>query len=265
MTIVLEKVQEVAWKEYNPEFGNQVLVSDHGDDNACFRDVEFEAGANTTIRLREKTQIHHSTGLAIWNCSRILSGHLMDNPGLVKDQKVLELGAGVGLVGIVAHHLNADQVIVTDGDTDVMANLSHNVYMNRRDDHNENSQSSLSCRQLVWGRNLTTFQQEQGFHSVILATDVLYSSKCVEPLWQTVDELLAPDGLFLLAFCPHSVTMDEVLDKAEQLGFQWACPNISECVEDEEEESKDSLNDFGLDRMVYNDFGYHVFHFKRIL
>lgn len=260
--IATPQVQEdqyvIDWKEYNPEFGDHALrkptTAETNNDDHDFHHLEFDfENLETTITLREKSKISHSTGLALWTCSQILGSYLTDHPELVKDQRVLELGAGLGLCGVVAHHLDAHHVLVTDGDTDVLHNLQHNMKLNHRED---SSESNLSCTQLVWGRDLHNFRR----HPVILATDVLYSPQNIEPLWQTVDNLLEPDGLFLLAFAPHNVTIDQVLDKAEQLGFTWTCPNISESTQHEDDEEKLEEDHF----FSSSEYGYYVFHFQRI-
>jgi predicted nicotinamide N-methyase len=52
-------------------------------------------------------------GLKIWDCSIDLVNYLGQNPELAKDKKVLELGCGQGLPGIMAlRHCNADMIVL---------------------------------------------------------------------------------------------------------------------------------------------------------
>ena len=255
------------WKEVNPEFGSHSDVPHDRDDNSneegLSRTMVFDFDEiNDEITLRTKVGISQSTGLAIWTCSQILSGYLIDNPHHVRDERVLELGAGLGLCGIVAHKLGARQVLATDGDVDVLENLRYNL------DQNADCSSTVACPQLVWGKNLSEFEQVHDQQGVILATDVFYAPGCVKPLWQTVDHLLKDNGRFLLAFCPRKVALEDVLDEARDKGFTWACPDITACSDssdseddDNEEETKEECFDDHIPSA--NGFGYHVFLFKR--
>jgi predicted nicotinamide N-methyase len=209
-------------------------------------EFDFE-NVDTKITLRAKLKINQTSGLALWTCSQILSGYLVENAHFVREKRVLELGSGLGLCGIVSHLLGASEVIATDGDLDVLQNLRHNVNENRIC-----NDSIVSCPQLIWGQGLNTFEDVYSKQSVILATDVFYSPHLVDPLWRTVDKLLEPDGIFLLGFCRHNVTINQVLDKAEDLGFKWTRPNIAEGEDDGDEGFSDTSS-----------FAYFVFVFER--
>jgi predicted nicotinamide N-methyase len=180
-------------------------------------------------------------------CSQILSGYLVDNAHFVRGKRVLELGSGLGLCGILSHLLGASEVIATDGDLDVLRNLRYNMNENRMC-----NDSILSCPQLIWGQGLNTFEYVYSKQSVILATDVFYSPHLIDPLWYTVDKLLEPDGIFLLGFCRRNVTINQVLDKAEDLGFKWTRPNIAEGEDDGDEYFSN-----------ISSFEYFVFVFER--
>ncbi len=54
-----------------------------------------------------------STGMTLWESSKNLCTFLCENPDVVKDKSVIELGAGLGLAGIVAHKLGAKKVLVS--------------------------------------------------------------------------------------------------------------------------------------------------------
>jgi predicted nicotinamide N-methyase len=194
-------------------------------------EFEFE-NIDTKITLRAKSKISQSTGLALW---------------IVRGKRVLELGSGLGLCGILSHLLGASEVIATDGDLDVLRNLRYNMNENRMC-----NDSILSCPQLIWGQGLNTFEYVYSKQSVILATDVFYSPHLIDPLWYTVDKLLEPDGIFLLGFCRRNVTINQVLDKAEDLGFKWTRPNIAEGEDDGDEYFSN-----------ISSFEYFVFVFER--
>jgi SAM-dependent methyltransferase len=118
-------------------------------------------------------------GASVYNCSILLAAYLLDNAApLVHGNTVLELGAGLGLVSIVAAaSTEASIVVCTDGDADVVSLAAENALRNGVGGKEagaalEGSVGSsadrgvsetlphratagdaptLSCRQLLWG------------------------------------------------------------------------------------------------------------------
>uniref|UniRef100_A0A7S3Q159 Calmodulin-lysine N-methyltransferase n=1 Tax=Chaetoceros debilis TaxID=122233 RepID=A0A7S3Q159_9STRA len=235
---------DVAWKEFNihgksdnldenEEAGDTNFIShlfDNPDDDP-YETKEYTFAKlpteDKTIHLRGQSDIQVSTGLAVWLGSEVLCEYLTNYPNLVKDKKVLEFGAGVGLCGIASHLMGAARVLMTDGDTDVLDNLRHNVNLNIKTSGDE-EKSSVSCPQLVWGtgRNAYFFQEAYGTSDVLIATDCVYMTQSLEPLWQSVNELLEPvGGIFLYVNrCAQQVSIELVLKHATSYGFTWAEP-----------------------------------------
>ena len=91
------EVMDRKWSEINPEFGSQDILHDEKDRGLAYQSMEFEfENIERTIKLRGKSRISQSTGLALWTCSQILSGYLAENKHYVQEKRVLELGAGLG-------------------------------------------------------------------------------------------------------------------------------------------------------------------------
>ena len=174
---------------------------------------------------QDSDEIWKSTGMTVWKAAEFLSDYLVQHRAelLRNNQRVLELGAGLGLCGVLAHSLTANTVCVTDGDTDVLPLLRSNVERNKRND-------KLSCRQLLWGRGSSEnfLKQQQGdAFDVILAADIIYATSIIEPLLETIQVLLKKTGVFVMAFKTRDVPVDIgfVLERSRVAGF------VSECVE----------------------------------
>ena len=53
-------------------------------------------------------------GGKLWDSSMILAEYLLSHSDLIKSRRVIELGSGLGLIGIVSSLLGAEEVLVTD-------------------------------------------------------------------------------------------------------------------------------------------------------
>jgi SAM-dependent methyltransferase len=208
----------------------------------------------------ELGQTLHSTGLTLWRASELLCDYMIRNANtnsadgstgstgtgtMTMDNKnVLELGAGLGLCGILAHHLQAANVVLTDGDTDALKLMRSNVAANCQgtgasagscDANSCDSASSIQCRQLVWGdkERLDDLRRagpfENGFH-LVLGADIIYVVEILEPLFQSVQRLLADGGQFWLAYARRNVKIDWVLEMATRYGFTYETPDDTEGV-----------------------------------
>jgi Lysine methyltransferase len=156
------------------------------------------------------------------------------------------------LNGILAHRLapQTSTVVVTDGDTDTLVHLRNNVEINR-------ASNNISARQLLWGRDTAQAFAESGKHGecngddsgsfdVILASDIIYANAVIDPLWETIQTLLAyPRGSFWMAFARREVpvTIDFVLQKAKEHGFCYKLVAESNCDVRDVENENSSEND----------------------
>eukprot|EP00978_Attheya_sp_CCMP212_P007268 scaffold16926_cov59-Attheya_sp.AAC.2 len=206
----------------------------------------FEFGSNIKIPLRgikaENGQTLHSTGLTLWRASHLLCNYLVSHTKeIVENKTILELGAGLGLCGILAHKLGTRSVVLTDGDTDTLAEMRHNVLINTNQTTEKQDGSKIStitCRQLRWGRNVDTFFEQQkqvqtainerwNGYDIIMGSDIIYVEEIIEPLFQTVVTLLGKDGKFLLAYARRNVSIDLVFACAQRHDLTWTvnCPD----------------------------------------
>lgn len=225
--------------------------------------------SSTTIRLKlqgykyEADEIWTSTGLTLWRAADFLCDYIVNHHTDLfvhsghNELRILELGAGLGLVGILVHNIlvqiglttrevtssecdphrtdlttttanstPCSFVCVTDGDTNTLEQLRHNIECNCDLSTSTALVHKIICRQLLWGRNTAgSFLQHNDptrSFDVILSSDIIYAACIVEPLWQTIQTVLSDSGVFIMAFAKRRVpvTIEEVLIEADKAGFR---------------------------------------------
>lgn len=76
---------------------------------------------------------HNDVGVAkVWEAGAALAEYIIYNPFMIKDRNVVELGAGVGLTGLVAAAYGAKSVHMTDYTVPTLENLKYNVKGNEK-------------------------------------------------------------------------------------------------------------------------------------
>ena len=161
---------------------------------------------------------HNDVGIRkVWEAGACLAEFLISNPALIRDKKVLELGAGVGLTGIVAAGLcQAKHLHMTDYTEACLDNMEHNITVNKDwlvrqgvnvDDNEYECSRKLTSGYLEWTecaegdndingrREVSTgkpFQISEA--EVLLAADVVYDASQIPSLVQSVKLLLSSGG-----------------------------------------------------------------------
>ena len=170
----------------------------------CFS-FQLRDGVPVQVELNDAPLVaedHTSVGLQSWASSILLAERICANPsrfGLEatgKTLRVLELGAGTGLLSITAAQILARAqtdippiIVATDFHPDVLANLQRNVDTN-------DDVGGVLVRELDWSRpNLGNAPLDQTF-DIILAADVVYEPPHASWIASCVTALLArPAGV----------------------------------------------------------------------
>uniref|UniRef100_H3D8Q1 Methyltransferase 21C, AARS1 lysine b n=1 Tax=Tetraodon nigroviridis TaxID=99883 RepID=H3D8Q1_TETNG len=142
--------------------------------------------AGQDINIHESMDTY---GALIWPGAVALSQFLENNQQQVNllDKAVLELGAGTGLLSIVACLLGA-WVTATDL-PDILSNLTFNLLRNTKG----RSRYTPQVAALTWGQDLERDFPFPSFHyDYVLAADVVYPHGCLEDLLRTMRHFCRP-------------------------------------------------------------------------
>ncbi len=127
----------------------------------------------------------------IWPSGIALADEIVAHPELVRGLRVLEIGSGLGVTASVAL-LNGADLTVADYSTESLLLCRYNGLLNSgREPH---------TLRINWRDPSTELREvaADGF-PVVLAADVLYEKRDIDPLLDLIEWLLAPGGLFWLA------------------------------------------------------------------
>jgi methyltransferase-like protein 23 len=128
---------------------------------------------------------HLPYGLLLWESAVALAQHLVQVPALVANKRVLELGAGVGLPGLVARTLGAEV-----WQTDRLEEAITLAELNAR----ENDVGGVHRFCGDWEQ-----WTDERRYDVILGADILYETAAHAALAAIVDSRVAPQGRVLFA------------------------------------------------------------------
>ncbi len=143
-------------------------------------------------------------GWDIWeSATDLLCRFLVAYPHLVRDRHVIELGAGVGVVSILAAKLEAANVVCTDYDTVALSMASLNAKLNHVSHICDFETFDWDCSTLPFSL------AGDGSSTLLLGSDLMYSSACASKLRKAIIQILSqqPSALMLLSHeVRHSVT-----------------------------------------------------------
>ncbi|KAG2148071.1 putative methyltransferase-domain-containing protein [Suillus clintonianus] len=150
--------------------------------------LSFPVGS-PLVSISLKVDASHGCGGIAWPAGEVLSNYIaFRGNGYLDGKKIVELGSGTGLVGLVAGALGGT-VWITD-QAPMLDIMQQNVTLN-------NLQSCVSVRELNWGETLLSDMPPP---ELILAADCVYFEPAFPLLVQTLSEM-AVSGSTEILFC----------------------------------------------------------------
>jgi predicted nicotinamide N-methyase len=139
-----------------------------------FVDCDIELAEPARVSLLESKNLiaaDGTTGLRTWEASIYLTCWLSTYIGrsLVTGRRVLELGAGSGLIStFCGKYLEPRRIIGTDGSEEVVERLKENLKAN-----DISITSDYNARQLLWGENIGDVGDRMNEFDLILGADIV--------------------------------------------------------------------------------------------
>jgi ETFB lysine methyltransferase len=151
----------------------------------------------------------------VWHSAVALGDFLLQHPVLVRRREVLEIGCGLGVPGIIAASLGAT---VTFSDNDETALLAAELNLQTTLPDVVASFASLDFR---------TPPDRQW--PVILAADVIYEARFIDPLAAFLARALEKEGTVVLAE-PNRLVAVPFFARLEACGFTYARHSVNASV-----------------------------------
>lgn len=162
--------------------------------------------------------LHLPYWMYLW-ASAVGLGHHLERMVTLTGQRVLELGCGFGLAGIVACQEGAS-VLFTDCEREALRFAQYNAVQNRCADR-------ATFLQMDWNAPCL-----KGKFSRILASDVIYEEKDWHPIIALMQRHLAPDGEVILSE-PNRTNTSPFFELVSSHGFRYEEYGYTVCLEDD--------------------------------
>lgn len=181
------------------------------------------------LSLKQNSQAQTHTGGVIWETSYLLLEYLLHQAMHKSEQKasigpkIIEVGAGCGLLGLaLAAQIPSTHVVLTETKEVLDTILLPNLHNNKSMVPSKSSVKACSLDWLVYEDDAKQNDLQSTKFDMILGTDVVFSTKLVEPLLATMNFLSHDKTIAYLCLqsdrCPSSFQI--LLNKAAKYHFR---------------------------------------------
>ncbi|XP_019721071.1 protein N-lysine methyltransferase METTL21D [Hippocampus comes] len=215
-----------------------------GEHNYFVRQIDKNDGSLLTVCQCYMGDV----GCVVWDAAIVLAKYLetkqfydpSSGVNLWAGQRVVELGAGTGVVGLMAATLGAN-VSVTDLE-DLQTLLKVNIQGNQA----LISGGSITAKVLKWGEDVSGFLPHPNY---VLMADCIYYKQSVTPLVETLKLLSGPETCIICCYEQRTEGINPKVEKQffELLQQSFNCEEIPLSKHDSEFSSPD----------------IHILHFKK--
>ena len=147
----------------------------------------------------------------VWPSGVALADAITKEPETIRDKPVLEIGSGLGVTAVAAIQAGAE-VVVADYARESLVLCRYNAL--------RNAGREPETLRVNWRRpERSLLDRVGGGFPIVLAADVLYEGRDVDPLLRLVAQLVAPGGLLWLAE-PGRPVARRFLEAAGEVGWR---------------------------------------------
>jgi predicted nicotinamide N-methyase len=165
-------------------------------------DIHLEGNHHVKVKTIGDNPGHKQSGQYLWPAAEKAANYFIQHwaEGLAAS-RILELGAGCGLTGLVLSQFEGvTEIVFTDYDYGTLKLIEESIELNRTA-----SSTKFIVDFLQWGdfefdprKRVSEENWETQKFDLIIGTDLLYSKDVVLPLFQTVKFFLNKSGKFVL-------------------------------------------------------------------
>ncbi|CAE8639041.1 unnamed protein product [Polarella glacialis] len=198
------------------------------------------------IEVQVREPFIAGTGGRSWQAGHVLAHWLVQGKGaqealpllLGRAGRLLELGAGLGLVGLAAAKAGASCVVLSDVDEEVLQNLRCECELNEaavhvaRLDYTMPVQAQLTSQ--LQGVMRADFRPEHSFldtdirFDVVVGADIIYSGHLHAQLARALPTLLRPGGMVVICVAEDRVGLEEFVTLCKDQGLDVSASTLSE-------------------------------------
>ncbi|KAF9361816.1 hypothetical protein BGX34_006916 [Mortierella sp. NVP85] len=177
----------------------------------CFKSYSLDRECNKIVTvMEEQTTISMgTTGLRTWEASFWLAEHLIAHPEILAGKNVVDIGCGVGFLGIACAILGARKVVLTDGNTEVLSMAQQNI-------GNNELPCPTSTSLLDW-ENFTGEQVAALEAEVLIMSDLTYDPTNIVPLVAVLKAILVKGvSAYMSSAIRNPQTFTDFFDRIKQ-------------------------------------------------
>lgn len=153
----------------------------------------------------------------IWEASIILADHLIQI-GIQKDQKILEVGAGMGVTGLFLSAFGYN-VTITDYDEDTLELLRINA--------KQNGLSNVSVAKLDWND-----PDIKGKYDIVCGSELVYKEVDIAPVINLIQRYIRPKGV---VFISHDLQRKSMIKFIEMISSSFEIKNVVKTLRGKDE------------------------------